>query len=319
MAYRRRQPPRRRSEASEADILDLASIDPVWLGLGGSLLAGLATGIGALPVLVIRRPSIRRENLLLGGAAGVMLAAALFSLLVPALDSSTAHYGALGGALGVGAAIALGAAAIAALHAVVPHLHVQQDRDAVDDAAHGAAARGTMITSGGEAVLVMDGGGVAAIDARRMAPALLMVLAIALHNLPEGLAVGVGLGGSGIAGGGDLGDGLALAIGIMIQNLPEGFVAAVGMMMVGASRINAMLVAFGTGALEIIGGGLGVAMAGLGAGVLPWTMAFAAGAMIFVVSHEMIPETHRHGQEMGASWALILGFAGMTAIAASFG
>lgn len=289
--------------------------------MGGSLLAGLATGLGALPVLVIRRPGIRRENLLLGGAAGVMLAAALLSLLVPALGSSVARYGALWGALGIGVAIGLGAAAIAALHAVVPHLHVQQDDEAVEHTLRSPHGPGSpaMVAAGGDALLVVDGGGMAAIDARRMAPALLMVLAIALHNLPEGLAVGVGLGGSGAEGGGDLGQGIALAIGIMIQNLPEGFVAAVGMMMTGASRMTALLVAFGTGALEIIGGGLGVALAGLGAGVLPWTMAFAAGAMIFVVSHEMIPETHRHGQEMGASWALIAGFAVMTAIAAGFG
>lgn len=245
---------------------------PVWSGAMGSLGAGLCTGLGALPVLLLAR-SLRpgAEAAMLGFSAGVMLAATSFSLLVPALAAAAAlGHGPFGSASTVGAGMLLGALALLAMHRAVPHEHFKKGRE----------------------------GAIAAPQAARL---WLFVAAITLHNLPEGLAVGVGFGS-------DPDRGLSLAIGMGLQNVPEGLAVALALRKIGHPGGRAFLVALATGLVEPVGGVLGAAAVGFGAGLLPWGMAFAAGAMLFVISGEIIPETHREGQGMAATWGLMVGF-----------
>lgn len=127
------------------------------------------------------------------------------------------------------------------------------------------------------------------------------MLAIAIHNLPEGMAVGVGFGG-------DVAVGLGLTAGIGLQNMPEGLVVAAALMADGYSRGRAFLFALMTGLIEPIGGLLAVTAVTVAETLLPWGFAAAAGAMLFVVSHEIIPETHRKGVQGHATAGLLLGF-----------
>ena len=242
----------------------------VLLGFLGSLAAGLMTAVGAVPVLLGRAPSERARDTLLGFAAGVMLAASFFSLIVPSIDLSTERYGdgALPAAIAV-AGILLGFAAVAGLNAVLPHEHFVAGRE-------GPAS-----------------------------PALrkvwLFVIAITIHNLPEGVAVGVGFGS------GDADNGTALAIGIGLQNAPEGLAVAVALLGQDYSRARAFGIAALTGLVEPVGGLLGAWAVVLAAPMLPWGLAFAAGAMLYVISHEIIPETHRHGFQDRATGGLAVG------------
>jgi zinc transporter, ZIP family len=129
----------------------------------------------------------------------------------------------------------------------------------------------------------------------------LFVIAITLHNFPEGLAVGVGFGG------GDIENGRSLAIGIGLQNFPEGLAVAVALLGQNYSRVRAFTVALMTGLVEPVGGLIGIGAVTLSEPLLPWGLAFAAGAMIFVISHEIIPETHRRGYENYGTIGLIIG------------
>ena len=129
----------------------------------------------------------------------------------------------------------------------------------------------------------------------------LFVLAITIHNLPEGMAVGVGFGG------GDTARGVSLATGIGLQNVPEGLAVAASLVSVGFSRTKAALVALGTGLLEPLGGLLGSAAVALVEPLMPWTLGFAAGAMLYVISDEIIPETHKRGYDTQATFALVAG------------
>ncbi len=141
----------------------------------------------------------------------------------------------------------------------------------------------------------------------------LFVIAIALHNFPEGMAVGVGFAG------GDLANGISLAIGIGIQNIPEGLAVAVSLLAVEYSRKQAFLVAFLTGLVEPVGGLVGSAAVSLAAPMMPVTLGFAAGAMLFVISDEIIPETHRRGFQNLATFALLIGFSVMMFLDATLG
>lgn len=238
----------------------------ILAGLLASVLAGLATGVGALPILFWKQGPGRVLDVMLGFAAGVMLAAAVFCLIVPALGTDCQ---AGGGLIITLIGILAGAAFLHATDRLVPHEHLIF-RNSVDTAA-----------------------------ARR---AWLFVLAVAIHNLPEGLAVGLGFAS------GDTGRGAALAIGIGLQNIPEGLAVAVPLLMVGYSRPQALLVATLSGLLEPIGALLGVSLASKFQMILPLGMAFAGGAMIFVVVDEVISETHRRGVGRLASGALMVGF-----------
>lgn len=241
-----------------------------------SLLAGLVTGIGAVAAFGLKRLSARGHDALLGGAAGVMLAAALFSLLLPALDILRPLMGGDGAAAVLASAgLILGAAAMGVLERYTPHAHEGR---------------------------VPDG------DAARNEGMWLVAAAIALHNFPEGFSVGASYGAASSLG-------LATAIGIGLQNIPEGLVVAAAMHRLGASPLRSAGIATLTGLVEPLGAMLGGLLAGLSGLLLPLSLAAAAGAMIFVVSHEMVPESHRRGHEDAATGALMAGFILMLVLA----
>ncbi|WP_245615686.1 ZIP family metal transporter [Afifella pfennigii] len=252
----------------------LDDLSPLTLGLFGSLAAGLMTGVGAIPVLFGRVPGERARDTLLGFAAGVMLAATFFSLIIPALDVSAELYGdgVVPAAIAV-AGILLGMGTIAALDHTMPHEHFQ------------TGPEGPIRPS-----------------LRRI---WLFVIAITLHNFPEGLAVGVGFGT------GDVATGLPLAIGIGLQNAPEGLAVAVALTGEGYPRGRAVRIATYTGLVEPVGGLIGAAVVSISEPMLPWGLVFAAGAMIYVISHEIIPETHRRGFQNEATAGLGIGLVTM--------
>lgn len=242
-------------------------MDIILIGLLASVLAGLATGVGALPIFFWPRGPGKILDIMLGFAAGVMLAAAVFCLIVPALDPEAIPGG---GLLVVVIGILAGALFLHALDKLIPHQHLVH-KDCVDMVA-----------------------------ARR---AWLFVLAIAIHNFPEGLAVGLGF-----AAGPDTGRGIALAIGIGLQNIPEGLAVAIPLLLVGYSRGQALLIATITGLVEPVGALLAVTLGSTFEPILPIGLAFAGGAMIFVVVDEIIRETHRRGVGRLASGTLMIGF-----------
>ncbi len=243
----------------------------ILLGFVASLLAGLATGIGALPIFAVRRLSDQLQEVMLGFAAGVMLAASFFSLILPGLAAAQERGASELGAVSiVSAGILLGAAGLWLVHRYAPHEHFVQGPE-------------------GPAV-------------ERVRRIWLFVIAITLHNFPEGLAVGVGFGG------GEIGNGVALAIGIGLQNMPEGLAVAVALLTLNYTRLQALGVATLTGLAEPVGGLIGAAAVTVAQPLLPWGLAFAAGAMIFVISNEIIPEMHRRsGLKNFATEGLMIG------------
>lgn len=253
------------------------------VGILASLAASLGTSVGALPVFGIRRVSALAQDLLMSIAAGVMLAASAYSLVEPGLAEATRQTGGpLTGAGVIGVSLMIGAAAILFIHRHAPHEHFIKPSDNP------------------------------AIDATRLRQVWLFVIAITLHNFPEGLSVGVGFGG------GQVENGLALTTAIFIQNLPEGFVVALALVSQGYTRRRAFAIACATGFVETFGGLVGALAISLASAILPWALGFAGGAMLFVISHEIIPETHRKGYEAHATLGLIGGFAGMLLLTAAF-
>jgi ZIP family zinc transporter len=250
-------------------------------GVLGSLVASLATGLGALAIFLRARWGPRSQAILLAGAGGVMLGATVFSLLLPALERATAMTGSrIGGSAIATGGLLLGALAIHALHQAVPHEHFVKGPE--------GSAR------------------------FHLGRHWLFVLAITLHNLPEGMSVGVGYGESEATG-------LAIMLGIGAQNVPEGLAVAAALVDGGASRRRGFVVALLSGLVEPIGGLVGAATAAASISLLPWVLAFAAGAMFFVVSGEIIPETHRQGTERAATFSLVAGFAAMVLLDAVLG
>ncbi len=244
--------------------------DIIWIGALASLVAGLMTGVGALPVLVGRRVSARASDAMLGFAAGVMLSASYFSLILPGIDAAELVYGStLVAAFVAAGGIALGALFVAGLNEALPHEHFVAGREGRDTAALGRI--------------------------------WLFVIAITIHNFPEGLAVGVGFGG------GDIRNGMSLATGIGLQNAPEGLAVALALAGQGYSRTFAFLVALATGLIEPVGGLIGVIAVHASEMLLPWGLTFAAGAMLYIISHEIIPETHRRGHQSAATSGLVAG------------
>ena len=245
--------------------------DPISMGIIASLLAGVATGVGALPILLKADFSRRTLDLMLGFAAGVMLAASSFSLLVPAFDiiHDTPGAGWLEVFTIVGVGFLLGGLFVHITDKYLPHDHFQKGHDGPPS---------------------------------NLSRVWLLVIAITIHNFPEGLAVGVSFGG------GDIATGLSIAIAIGLQNMPEGLAVAAPLVREGYSRKYAVGLALATGLVEPIGGLLGVTVVTIAIGLLPYGLAFAAAAMIFVVGDEMVPESHAGGNERLATWGLIIGF-----------
>lgn len=226
-----------------------------------SLLAGLATGLGSIPVLLARRLSRKLYDTLLGFSAGVMLAAAALSLLGPAMASGELAQTALG--------FIAGAAIVFALEKAVPHLHP-----------HFAPVAET----------------------RSLRMGFLVAAAIAIHNIPEGAAVAVAYASQAEK------LGFVVALAIAVQNIPEGLAVAVPLRAAGFSRTRAALYATATGLAEPLAALASLAALALVGDILPFALALAAGAMIFVVSDQLIPESHSPGNEKNASFAVMAGF-----------
>lgn len=236
-------------------------MDLILIGSLASLIAGLATGLGALLVFFVRRVSDRFLDASLGFAAGVMLAATCFSLLVPAID--------IGGIWKTVIGLIIGTVFLIYAERFTPHIH---------------------------RVVGIRG------PSTRLNKLWLFILAITIHNFPEGMAVGVGFGG------GDMKAGTILAIGIGLQNIPEGLAVALPLLREKSTRSKAFLIALLTGLVEPVGGFLGISIVSIGKFLLPYGMSFAAGAMLFVISEEIIPETHSRGNDREATIGVIIGF-----------
>lgn len=250
----------------------LAGQNVLVVGMLASLAAGLMAAVGSLPVAFVGEPSRPVLNAMLGFAAGVMLAATTFSLILPGIREAG------GGVSGVSVVIAgmlLGAVFVDFFDRRFPHQHFVKGREG---------------------------------PSRRLAAIWLFVVAITLHNFPEGLAVGVGFGQGGE---GSIRNGLTLALAIGMQDLPEGLAVAASLKGEGYDAWRAIAIAALTGLVETVGGALGVIFVNLSEPLLPWGMALAAGAMLFVISDEIIPETHGEKYERVATFAIMVGFAVM--------
>lgn len=242
------------------------------LALLGGLAGFVSTTLGAIPALLIKKLQQRTEDVMLGAAAGMMLAATSFSLILPGLEAGinlTGHM--VWSATLVVTGMTIGVLLMLGLEALTPHEHFKL----------GPCGPGH----------------------ERYARVWLFVFAIALHNLPEGMAVGFGFSR------GDLTVGIPLTLAISLQNLPEGLAVAMALRTVGASRWTALWITAATGLLEPLGALIGVSLVGGSAFAYPVGLGLAAGAMIFVVSHEVIPETHRNNHQTPATLGLMGGFA----------
>ena len=248
------------------------------LAMMGAAVAFLVTAAGALPALLIRKIPRPVEDTMLGLAAGMMLAASSFSLFPAGLEAGTEL--ASSKAAGAGTVVfgmALGVILMLCLEKLVPHIHNETDA-------------------------VLPGGGNST-DAERVSRMWLFIFAIALHNLPEGMAIGVSFAR------GDLQVGLPLTTAIVLQNIPEGLVVALVLRSMGVSRIRSVVFAGATGLLEPFGAFLGVGLTSSLVLAYPVGLGLAGGAMVFIVSHEVIPETHRYGYQTPATIGLLGGFA----------
>ncbi len=232
------------------------------VGVGG------ATIIGAVIGFLFKKISHRFSDIVLAFAAGVMLAAAVLGLILPSLE-----YGGKYGLIVTIAGIFAGAVCLNLMDKLVPHLHKLVG---VDGEEHQGNAN--------------------------LSKVLLFVMAIAIHNLPEGIAAGVGFGS------GNTSEALMIAGGIALQNVPEGMVIIGPMLAAGISPKKTFVCAMATGLVEVVGTLLGYGVVSIASAILPFALAFAGGTMLYVISDEMIPETHAHGSERGATYALLVGF-----------
>lgn len=232
------------------------------LGVGG------ATVFGAVIGFLFKKVSHKFSDIVLSFAAGVMLAAAVLGLIMPSLE-----YGGKWGLLITVSGIFMGAIALNLIDKLVPHLHKIVGTDIEEHKGNANISK-----------------------------VLLFVTAIAIHNLPEGIAAGVGFGS------GNTSDALLIAGGIALQNIPEGMVIIGPMLSTGISPRKTFLIASATGLFEVIGTLLGYFAVSIASAILPFALAFAGGTMLYVISDEMIPETHAHGAERGATYALLAGF-----------
>jgi ZIP family zinc transporter len=237
-------------------------MEMIYVGFIASVLAGLATGAGALPIYLGKEFSDDTMDVMLGFAAGVMLAATAFSLLVPSINTGGPFTAVLG--------LIIGAVTLHLIDRIIPHFHPV------------AGPEGPK--SG-------------------LSKLWLFIIAMTIHNFPEGLAVGVSFGS------GDIAAGFVVATAIGLQNAPEGLAVALPLLRERYSRSKALGYATLTGLVEPVGGLLGLALVSAAHSLLPWGLSFAAGAMLFVVIDEMIPESHRRGFGRKATFGLISGFA----------
>ena len=247
------------------------------LGVGG------ATVIGALLGFLFKNPSHKFNDMILSFAAGVMLAAAVMGLVLPSVESGTELFAGGGelllwhkiAALGIAVAgVFAGALVLNLIDKIVPHLHKMTGADIE---AHPEKSE-------------------------QISKILLFVIAIGIHNLPEGIAAGVSFGT------GDVGQALTVAGGIALQNIPEGMVIIAPMIATGMKKGRVFVIALMTGVVEVVGTFIGYFAVSISAMILPFALAFAGGTMLYVISDEMIPETHAHGNERISTYALLAGF-----------
>lgn len=232
------------------------------LGVGG------ATVIGSIIGFIFKKISHKFSDIVLAFAAGVMLAAAVLGLIIPSVE-----YGGKYGLIITVAGIFAGAVCLNLIDKLVPHLHRLAGADTEEHK-----------------------------DNEKLSKVLLFVMAIAIHNLPEGIAAGVGFGS------GNTSDALLIAGGIALQNIPEGMVIIAPMLAAGIAPKKTFIFAMITGLVEVAGTLLGYFAVSIASAILPFALAFAGGTMLYVISDEMIPETHAHGSERGATYALLAGF-----------
>ena len=237
------------------------------LGVGG------ATVIGALLGFIFKNITHKFSDIVLSFAAGVMLSASVFGLILPSLD-----YGGEWGILITVVGIFVGALCLNGIDKTVPHLHKLMGADNEEH------------------------------KNKEFSKVLLFVMAIAIHNLPEGIAAGVGFGS------GNNAQALIIAGSIALQNIPEGMVIIGPMLATGVSKKRTFLIASITGLVEVLGTFIGYFAVSIASVILPFALAFAGGTMLYVISDEMIPETHAHGEQRGATYALLVGFCLMLAM-----
>jgi len=235
------------------------------LGVGGATLLGTIIGF------IFKKISHKFSDIVLSFAAGIMLAAAVLGLILPSLD-----YGGQYGILITVAGIFAGAVCINVMDKAVPHLHKLAGADIESHP-----------------------------NNKNVSKVLLFITAIAIHNLPEGIAAGVSFGTD------DPFAAILIAGGIALQNIPEGMVIIGPMLAVGISQKRTFLLAAFTGLVEVIGTFIGYFAVSIASAILPFALAFAGGTMLYVISDEMIPETHAHGSERGATYSLLVGFCAM--------
>ncbi len=228
---------------------------------------GGATIVGALIGFIFRKLSHRFSDIVLSFAAGVMMAAAVLGLILPSLD-----YGGDWGLLITCAGIFVGALCLNLVDKLVPHLHNMVGAD-IEPHQNG-----------------------------QLSKVILFVAAIAIHNLPEGIAAGVSFGTD------DTAQALLIAGGIALQNIPEGMVVIGPMLAAGVPPRKTFIIGMLTGLVEVVGTLIGYFAVSVASIILPFALAFAGGTMLYVISDEMIPETHAHGSERGATYALLVGF-----------
>lgn len=236
-------------------------MDLIYIGFIASLLAGLATGVGAFPIFLKKNFSDDTLDILLGFAAGIMLAATSFSLLVPAIE--------FGGPLVAVIGLLIGALTLHFIDRFIPHFHPVAGYEGLSS---------------------------------RLPKLWLFIIAITIHNFPEGLSIGMSFGS------GDIKSGLIIATAIGIQNAPEGLAVALPLLRERYSKFRSFGYASLTGLVEPLGGLLGIILVSLAHFILPWGLAFAAGAMLFVIVDEMVPESHKKGFGRKATFGLIIGF-----------
>ncbi len=232
------------------------------LGVGG------ATLIGALIGFRFKNISHNFSDIILSFAAGVMLCAAIIGLILPSLELGNGGFSVFITIIG----IFFGALALNFIDKLVPHLHRMSGGDIENHS-----------------------------NNNKIDKVLLFVMAIAIHNLPEGIAAGVGFGT------GNMAEALTIAGGIALQNIPEGMVIIGPMLASGISKKRTFVIATLTGVVEVIGTFIGYFAVNISTAILPFALAFAGGTMLYVISDEMIPETHHDG-ERGATYALLIGF-----------
>ena len=235
------------------------------LGVGG------ATVIGALLGFIFKKTTHRFSDIVLAFAAGVMLAAAVIGLVLPSLE-----YGGSYAVVTTVVGVLCGAFCVNLIDKLVPHLH-----------------KIAGVSSSEEAHPKKN---------EQLSKVLLFVVAIAIHNLPEGIAAGVGFGT------GNTSEAMMIALGIALQNIPEGMVIIAPMLATGMTPSRTFVIAMLTGVVEVVGTFIGYFAVSISNAILPFALAFAGGTMLYVVSDEMIPETHAHGSERGATYSLIIGF-----------